>query len=325
MKKTEKYLTVESVKNCPLALTKKFTILRKVIAITQNIERPVRNIGFTALMLAITLLNSSSTLPPEFKVDVVVIDAGHGGKDHGTSGRIIKEKDVALKIALKLGNYIDKNIPGVKVIYTRKDDRYLSLDERADLANKHKADLFICIHANANPNTRAFGTETYVMGLHKDEGNLSVAKRENSVILLDENYEERYEGFDPNSPESYILFTLTQSAYQASSLSFAQKVEDQFKKRVGRVSRGVKQAGFLVLWRTAMPSVLIETGFLSNSPEEKFLATAEGQDLIASGIYRAFKEYKSEVESIHRSVFRDTLDRIEYIYRQTVCPLCERI
>ena len=299
MKKTEKYLTVESVKNCPLALTKKFTILRKVIAITQNIERPVRNIGFTALMLAITLLNSSSTLPPEFKVDVVVIDAGHGGKDHGTSGRIIKEKDVALKIALKLGNYIEKNVPGVKVIYTRKDDRYLSLDERADLANKHKADLFICIHANANPNNRAFGTETYVMGLHKDEGNLSVAKRENSVILLDENYEERYEGFDPNSPESYILFTLTQSAYQASSLSFAQKVEDQFKKRVGRVSRGVKQAGFLVLWRTAMPSVLIETGFLSNSLEEKFLATAEGQDLIASGIYRAFKEYKSEVESIH--------------------------
>ena len=299
MKKTEKYLTVESVKNCPLALTKKFTILRKVIAITQNIERPVRNIGFTALMLAITLLNSSTTLPPEFKVDVVVIDAGHGGKDHGTSGRIIKEKDVALKIALKLGNYIEKNVPGVKVIYTRKDDRYLSLDERADLANKHKADLFICIHANANPNNRAFGTETYVMGLHKDEGNLSVAKRENSVILLDENYEERYEGFDPNSPESYILFTLTQSAYQASSLSFAQKVEDQFKKRVGRVSRGVKQAGFLVLWRTAMPSVLIETGFLSNSPEEKFLATAEGQDLIASGIYRAFKEYKSEVESIH--------------------------
>jgi N-acetylmuramoyl-L-alanine amidase len=250
-------------------------------------------------LLAITLLNSSSTFKGlDFKVDVIVIDAGHGGKDHGTSGKVMREKDLALKIALKLGSYIEKNIPGVKVIYTRKDDRYLPLDERADIANRNKADLFICIHANANPNARAFGTETYVMGLHKDEGNLSVAKRENSVILLDENYHERYEGFDPNSPESYILFALTQSAFQTSSLSFAQKVEDQFKKRVGRVSRGVKQAGFLVLWKTTMPSVLIETGFLSNSPEEKFLAGEEGQDLIASGIYRAFKDYKTEVEQL---------------------------
>lgn len=260
----------------------------------------MRNIGLIAILLAITLLNSSSTTiaPPDFKVDVIVIDAGHGGKDNGTSGKIVKEKDVALKIALKVGNYIEKNVPGVKVIYTRKDDRYIPLDERADIANKNKADLFICIHANANPNPRAFGTETFVMGLHVDDNNLSVAKRENSVILLDENYHERYEGFDPNSPESYILFTLTQSAYQTSSLSFAQKVEEQFQKRVGRVSRGVKQAGFLVLWRTAMPSVLIETGFLSNGPEEKFLSTDQGQDLIASGIYRAFKEYKAEVESI---------------------------
>lgn len=230
---------------------------------------------------------------------MVVIDAGHGGKDAGTSGKLAKEKDVVLKIALKVGHYIEQNVPGVKVIYTRTDDRYLSLDERADIANRNKADLFICIHANANPNARAFGTETYVMGLHKDENNLAVAKRENSVILLDENYHERYEGFDPNSPESYILFTLTQSAYQASSLSFAQKVEDQFRNRVGRLSRGVKQAGFVVLWRTTMPSVLIETGFLSNVLEEKFLAGEQGQSLIASGIYRAFKEYKSEVESIN--------------------------
>jgi N-acetylmuramoyl-L-alanine amidase len=230
---------------------------------------------------------------------VVVIDAGHGGHDTGTLGKKSKEKDVALKIALKLGSYIEQNMPGVKVIYTRKDDRYLALDERADIANKNKAGLFICIHANANPNNKAFGTETYVMGLHKDENNFEVAKRENSVILLDENYEERYEGFDPKSPESYILFSLTQSAYQESSLRFAQKVEEQFKTKVGRNSRGVKQAGFLVLWRTTMPSVLIETGFLSNSTEESFLAGEEGQDLVASGIYRAFKAYKSEVESIN--------------------------
>jgi N-acetylmuramoyl-L-alanine amidase len=260
----------------------------------------LRNIGITLIFLAITLLNSSSNLiHPEFKVDVVVIDAGHGGKDPGTRGKQVLEKDVALKIALKVGAFIEKNIPGVKVIYTRKNDTYIPLDERANIANRIKADLFICIHANSMPGGRAIGTETYVMGLHKDESNFDVAKRENSVILMDENYKERYEGFDPDSPESYILFSLTQSAYQESSLLFAQKVEDQFRARVGRSSRGVKQAGFLVLWKTTMPSVLIETGFLSQSTEEQFLAGEKGQDLIASGIYRAFKEYKSEVESIN--------------------------
>ncbi|WP_346659940.1 N-acetylmuramoyl-L-alanine amidase [Chryseolinea sp. H1M3-3] len=295
-----KYRTRAELKDSTLAFSEKFTILHKVIANTLNIERNVRNIGLSALLIAITLLISGSTsAPPDAKVDVVVIDAGHGGHDNGTHGRLLKEKDLALNIALKVGSYIEKNIPGVKVIYTRKDDRYLALDERANIANKNKADLFICIHANANPNTKAFGTETFVMGLHKDEGNLAIAQRENSVILMDENYEERYEGFNPNSPESYILFELIQSAYLESSLKFAQKVEGQFKDRVGRLSRGVKQAGFVVLWRTTMPSVLIETGFLTNSTEEKFLAGDEGQELIASGIYRAFKEYKNEVESIN--------------------------
>jgi N-acetylmuramoyl-L-alanine amidase len=283
-----------------LAFSEKFTFLRKVIANRLNIVRPVKNIGLTVLLIAITLLNSSSTcFRTDAKVDVVVIDAGHGGKDPGNIGKQVREKDIALKLALKLGDYIEKNMPDVKVIYTRKDDRYLALDERAEIANKNKADLFICIHANSHSNTKAFGTETFTMGMHVDERNLQVAKRENSVILMDENYKERYEGFDPNSPESYILFTLTQSAYQESSLSFAQKVEAQFKNRVGRFSRGVKQAGFVVLWRTTMPSVLIEAGFLSNPPEEKFLMTSDGQDLIASGIYRAFKEYKNEVESIN--------------------------
>lgn len=267
-----------------------------------NIFKPVRNIGLMLLLLAITLLNSSSSLiNDKFKVDVVVIDAGHGGHDPGTHGKKALEKDVALKIALKLGNYIQKNFRDVKVIYTRKNDTYLALDERANVANKSKADLFICIHANSVPGSDAFGTETYVMGLHKDKSNFEVAKRENSVILMDENYEERYEGFDPNSPESYILFSLTQSAYQESSLLFAQKVEEQFKSRVGRSSRGVKQAGFVVLWRTTMPSVLIETGFLSNSKEEQFLAGPQGQDLIASGIYRAFKEYKFMVEAMNQN------------------------
>ncbi|MFM7856726.1 MAG: N-acetylmuramoyl-L-alanine amidase, partial [Flammeovirgaceae bacterium] len=212
-----------------------------------------------------------------------MIDPGHGGKDPGTVGKKAKEKDVALKISLKLGNYIEKNFPDVKVIYTRKEDKYVALDERAEIANRNKAQLFICIHANSLPGAPAFGTETYVMGLHKDKGNFEVAKRENSVILMDENYEQRYEGFDPKSPESYILFTLSQSVYHESSLKFAQKLEQQFKTKAGRFSRGVKQAGFLVLWRTAMPSVLIETGFLSNAKEEGFLLSDDGQDLIASG------------------------------------------
>jgi len=294
------YRTRAELKVSSLAFTENCTLLRKVIANTLNILRPVRNIGLTALLIAITLLNSSTTFPPKnLKKFVVVIDAGHGGKDPGNSGKVAKEKNIALKISLKLGAYIEKNMPDVKVVYTRKDDRYIGLDERADIANKAKADLFICIHANSHTTTKPYGTETFVMGHHKDDGNLEVAKRENSVILMDENYEERYEGFDPKSPESYILFTLIQNAYQESSLKFAQKVEDQFKNRVGRVSRGVKQAGFVVLWKTTMPSVLVEAGFLSNSEEEKFLNTDEGQELMASGIYRAFKDYKSEVESIN--------------------------
>jgi N-acetylmuramoyl-L-alanine amidase len=260
----------------------------------------VRNIGFKTLLIAITLLNSSARpFRPEFKVFTVVIDPGHGGHDPGTRGAKALEKDVALKISLKLGAYIEKNIPGVKVVYTRKDDRYVALDERAIMANKVKADLFICIHANAIINAKAYGTETYVMGLSKDDKNFDIAKRENSVILRDENYEQRYEGFDPSSPESYILFSLAQSAYQESSLKFAQKVEHEFKTKGARYSRGVKQAGFWVLWATAMPSVLIETGFLTYQPEETFLSSDAGQDTIAAGIYRAFKEYKTQLESVN--------------------------
>jgi N-acetylmuramoyl-L-alanine amidase len=260
----------------------------------------VKNIGFKTLLIAITLLNSSAMpLHGRFKPYTVVIDPGHGGHDPGTRGERVLEKDIALKISLKLGEYIEKNIPGVKVIFTRKDDRYVALDERAIIANKNKADLFICIHANAITNAKAYGTETYVMGLSKDDSNFEVAKRENSVILRDENYEQRYEGFDPASPESYILFSLAQSAYQESSLKFAQKVENEFKTKAGRVSRGVRQAGFWVLWRTAMPSVLIETGFLTYPPEENFLSSEKGQDMMAASIYRAFKEYKAQIEFIN--------------------------
>jgi N-acetylmuramoyl-L-alanine amidase len=296
----DKYRTSPELMVESLGFREKFTILRKVIANTLNILMPVRNYGIPLLLLAITLLNSSSTpIRTENKVDVIVIDAGHGGKDPGTHGKNSKEKDICLKIALKLGKLIEANCKDVKVVYTRKSDTYLAYHERPVIANKHKADLFICIHANSNPNTKAHGTETYVMGLAKEEKNFEIAKRENSVMLLDENYKEKYEGFDPNSAESYILFSLTQSAFLESSLNFAGKVENQFKTQIKRPSRGVKQGPFWVLWSTAMPSVLIETGFLSNPTEEKYLLSSAGQDAIALGIYRAFKEYKSEVESIN--------------------------
>jgi len=296
-KKTRnKALTAQNLGFC-----EKFAILQG-IAITADIASSARNIGLKILLIAITLLNSSATPPPkpDFKVDVVVIDAGHGGKDPGTVGKRGKEKDITLNVALKLGNHIEKNIPGVKVVYTRKTDKFIELYDRATIANEAKADLFISIHVNAIPNKAAHsGTETYVMGLHKTESNLEVAKRENSVIMLDDNYKEKYEGFDPGSAESYILFSLTQNAYLESSLLFADKVENQFKSRVGRRSHGVKQAGFIVLWKTAMPSVLIETGFITNEKEEAFLLSENGQDLLASGIYRAFKEYKAQIESVN--------------------------
>ena len=231
-----------------------------------------------------------------FGVKTVCIDAGHGGHDGGCQGSNSQEKHVALAIALKLGKYIEENFPDVKVIYTRKTDVYLKLYERAAIANKAKADLFICIHANASDNKSALGTETFVMGLHKSEANLKVAKRENSAILLEDDYKTNYSDFDPNSPESYIVLTMTQNAFIDQSLSFAAKIQHQFTSRVGRKNRGVKQAGFLVLHQTSMPSVLIETGFLTNAEEEKFLTSAIGQDYMSSAIYRAFKAYKNELE-----------------------------
>lgn len=230
-----------------------------------------------------------------YGVKTVVIDAGHGGKDGGCHGEYTNEKDVALAISLKLGNYIEENFKDVKVIYTRKTDVFIELNERAKIANDAKADLFICIHVNSGIPT-AIGTETYVMGLHKTEANLNVAKRENSSILLENDYETKYENFDPNSPESYIVLNLRQSAFLDQSLNFAAKIQTQFKEKVGRFDRGVKQAGFLVLHQTNMPSVLIETGFLTNKEEEKFLTSTLSQDYMASAIYRAFKEYKQELE-----------------------------
>jgi N-acetylmuramoyl-L-alanine amidase len=235
-------------------------------------------------------------------IKTVVIDAGHGGKDVGCLGSVGREKDVALAISLKLGAYLEETFPNLKVIYTRKTDVFIELYERARIANRNKADLFICIHANAG-GASAFGTETYVMGNAKSETNLKAAQRENASILLEDNYEAKYDNFDPNSAESYIALSLMQSAYQEQSIEFADKVQRQFRERVGRRDRGVKQAPFLVLHQTTMPSVLIETGFLTNESEEKFLISEIGQDYLASAIYRAFKEYNAEIESRARILY----------------------
>lgn len=260
----------------------------------------VKNVIIILFLTSVALLSAFTPAGEgvrEYKLRRVVIDAGHGGKDPGTLGARSKEKDVALAIALKVGNYIKENIPDVEVIYTRKTDVFIPLEERANIANRNKADLFVSIHCNAVTGSNAYGTETYVMGDYDLKRNFEIVKRENSVILMEENYKENYEGFDPKSPESYMMFNLMQKAYFASSLSLAQKIQDDFKTRINRHSRGVKQLPLMVLWRSSMPSVLVETGFLSNSNEERYLNSENGQAYLASAIYRSIKAYKAEIEA----------------------------
>jgi len=256
--------------------------------------------AFVLIAIIIPLYGSNNVIaqsPVPHKQWVVVIDPGHGGKDPGCVGSISKEKDLALAIALKAGEYIQKNLHDVKVIFTRDSDTFIGLSERADVANKNNADLFISIHINASTDKNPKGTETHIMGQSKDNENLKLAMKENSVITFEDNYQAKYEGYDPNSAESFIIFSMMQNTYMKQSALFASKVEDQFRERIGRVDRGVKQAGFLVLWRTTMPSVLIECGFISNKEEEKYMNTTQGQEYLASGIYRAFKKYKQTIDN----------------------------
>lgn len=231
------------------------------------------------------------------KIQTIVIDAGHGGKDTGALGRLSTEKSINLSVALKFGAYIEENLPDVKVIYTRTTDKFVELSERAAIANRNNADVFISIHCNSTDGiTSVDGAETFVMGESKNEANLNVAKKENSAILLESNT-KAYDNFDPNSTEAYIIFSLNQSIYQSQSLSLADKVQKQFTKKVGRHDRGVQQAGFLVLWKTSMPSILVELGFINNMKEEQFLKSEKGQTQMALALYRAFEEYKREFES----------------------------
>lgn len=231
------------------------------------------------------------------KIKKVVIDAGHGGKDPGATGLRSREKDIALSIALKAGKYISENFSDVEVIYTRKTDEFIELYRRAEIANEQHADLFISIHCNSSTSNKPYGAETYVMGLHKTNANLEVAKTENAAILYEEDYSKKYDGFDPNSPEAHIIFSLYQNAYRSYSLKLASLTQSQIVERSSRFDRGVKEAGFWVLYKTAMPGILIEAGFISNKEEEKYLASEIGQTVIASSVYRAFRDYKTWVAS----------------------------
>lgn len=234
-------------------------------------------------------------------IKTVVIDAGHGGKDPGCHGAYAHEKHVCLDIALKLGEMIEEKYPQITVVYTRKTDVFVELDERAAIANRNNADLFICIHANA-ASPQAYGTETYVLGLHRTEAQEKVAQRENSIIHFEENSAEKYQEL---SPDAIIARQLQLSVYLDQSISFAEKLQTEFSD-IGRHDRGVKQAGFLVLYKTTMPSVLIETGFLTNPTEEKFLSDSTTQTQMANAMFDAFKKYKNELEGVEEQTVDDT-------------------
>ncbi len=233
------------------------------------------------------------------KLKSVVIDPGHGGHDPGTvsSGAKYKEKNIVLSVALKLGNMIKAKYPDVKVIYTRSTDKFVPLDERANIANRNHADLFISIHVNSAPKApSANGTETFVMGTHKSESNFELVKAENSVITLEDDYTAKYEGFNPNSPESYIIFSLLQNTHLEQSLKLAEILQKSYKQGPVYGNRGVKQGGLIVLWRSTMPAILTEIGFMSNSKDRAVMITQNGQTNIAKRIFNAFCEYKEAYE-----------------------------
>ena len=293
----------------------------------------VKKLKYLGVLTIAVLVITSFSIYKKGKVKTIktiVIDAGHGGKDPGCNGTSHKEKDVALAVALKLGKLIEENYKDIKVIYTRTTDVFVELEERAQIANKAKADLFISIHCNAagkpvyvkdpktgkkrkktyknkkgklvvveKPNPEPFGTETYVMGLKNEEGKMKLATRENSAIFLEEDYEKKYAGFDPDSPESYIIMSNYTSAYVIQSANLAVKIQQEYTSKAGRINKGeggVHRQSIWVLWRTAMPSILTELGFLTNPLEEQFLGSKEGQDYLAKSIFRGFRKYKDELE-----------------------------
>lgn len=256
------------------------------------------------LLLLVFQAYTLHSQPTGYELKKVVIDPGHGGKDPGAigTGRYkATESTLVLDVSLRLRDYILQNYNDVEVVMTRSKDEFLTLLERSKKANEAKADLFISIHCNSNKNTSASGSETFVLGVHKNNENMEVAKRENQVIFLEENYKENYAGFD-NSPESMIALSMMQSKYLEQSIVLADMVQRQFRERVGRKDRGVKQAGFWVISHNIMPSILVELGFISNANEEDFLNSEQGKVYMASALYRAFKEYKIYMEGVDKSI-----------------------
>lgn len=261
-------------------------------------------------------------------IKTIVIDPGHGGKDSGTLGTKrfkIYEKHVALAVSLKLGNYISEEFPDVKIIYTRDTDVFLELNERTEIANKSNADLFISIHCDGFTNPKPSGASVFVMGMSKLKANMDVAMRENSAIYLEDNYQQKYDGFDPKSAESYIVFSLMQNTYLNQSLQIAEEVENEFSTRANRKSRGVKQAPFYVISRTNMPSILVECGFLTNPKEEEFLHSDLGQDYIASAIFRAFRSYKQSIEISAEAVNEKSIDIVDTLKKEVLALKTNKI
>ncbi len=253
-------------------------------------------LGFLFLT-AIFIAAFTTPLKDSNKTFTVVLDAGHGGKDPGNlgTGRHKKtEKDVSLDVVLQLGKLIENEFPEVEVIYTRKTDVFPTLNDRVQIANKAKADLFISVHCNANNNKEAYGSETFVMGLHKSEESLQNAMRENASIYLEDDYEKTYAGFDPKNPDTYIALSLRENVFLDHSLLLAKNVQDQFRVKVGRKDRGVKQAGYYVISFTNMPSILVELGFLTNSNEEDYLHSSDGKANMSNALFKAFKDFKAK-------------------------------
>ncbi|MBC8266082.1 MAG: N-acetylmuramoyl-L-alanine amidase [Flavobacteriales bacterium] len=251
-------------------------------------------------LLIITIVFTAKSQNANNGIKKIVIDPGHGGKDPGNlgTGRYkITEKHIALDISLLFGKYVNESFPEIEVIYTRTtNEEYPTLKERTELANKVKADLFISIHCDAFTNPNAYGAGVFVMGMSKLKANMDIAMKENAVIYLEDDYKQNYDGFDPNTPESYIVFSLTQNTHLGQSLQIAEEVEEQFSSRANRKSRGVKQAPFYVISRANMPSILIECGFLTNPKEEDYLNSKEGKVYLASAIFRAFRSYKMSID-----------------------------
>lgn len=303
--------------------------------------KKIKYLLFISLALALTLGFSAFRKGGANGIKIIVIDPGHGGKDPGCQGAVHKEKEVALAVALKLGALLEENFKDIKVIYTRTSDVFVDLEERAQIANRAKADLFLSIHCNAagkavmvkdaktgkmrpklvrnskgryvpveKPNPVPYGTETYVMGLKNEEGKMKVATRENSAIFYEDDYEKKYGGFDPESEESYIIMSNYTSAYVIQSANLAVKLQEEYATKAGRIDKGVHRQSIWVLWRTSMPSVLTEIGYLTNPLEEKFLGSTKGQDYLAKALFRGLRRYKDELEGVKR-VYTDAIENQE--------------